>query len=51
MQRGHKRLEHYDATTLTYRSLQITDEDYAFQVTLEDGETCSWYDCGTTGFV
>lgn len=39
MNRDRKRLERYDETTSTYTIMQITDEDHASQVTLEDGET------------
>lgn len=34
-----QRLERYDASTTTYTVVQITDEDHASQVRLDDGET------------
>ncbi|MEF2554154.1 hypothetical protein VQ042_22955 [Aurantimonas sp. A2-1-M11] len=39
MTSDRRRLERYDASTSTYTIMQITDEDRASQVTLEDGET------------
>jgi soluble calcium-activated nucleotidase 1 len=39
MPRDRERLERYDATTSSYMIMQITDEDRASQITLEDGET------------